>query len=262
MQRFIYYLRVWWLMSKNSFLMVLAQRLGMVIFLMGKLLRFGFFIFFLIFLVKGTGTLAGYSLNQTVFFFLTFNLIDVLAQFLFREVYRFRPQVVSGSFDLILTKPVNALFRSLMGGVDFIDFITIPPLLVAIYWVGKALDPSSFQVMLYILLLANALIIATAFHIAVISLGIITLEIDHAIMIYRDLVALGRFPIDIYREPLRGVLTYFVPVAIMISLPSKALMGIATPTGVLTSFIIGAVALFAALRFWNFALKYYTSASS
>jgi len=262
MQRLFYYLKVWWLMSKNSFLMVLAQRLGLVIFLTGKLLRFGFFMFFLIFLVKGTNTLAGYNLNQTMFFFLTFNLVDVLAQFFFREVYRFRPQVVSGSFDLILTKPVNALFRSLMGGADVIDFITIPPLIFAVYWVGKALDPSSIEVVLYILLLANGLIIVTAFHIAVIAFGIVTLEIDHTIMIYRDLVALGRFPVDIYREPLRGVLTYFIPVAIMVSLPAKALIGVATPLGVAASFVIGVVAFVVALKFWNFALKYYTSASS
>ncbi len=114
----------------------------------------------------------------------------------------------------------------------------------------------------YILLLANSLIIATAFHIAVISFGIVTLEIDHTIMIYRDLIALGRFPIDIYREPLRGVLTYFIPVAIMISLPAKALIGVATPLGVAASFVIGVVVFMAALKFWNFALRYYTSASS
>jgi ABC-2 type transport system permease protein len=257
-----YYLKIWWLMSKNSFLTVLAQKLGFVIFLTGKLFRFGFFIFFLIFLVKGTNTLAGYSLNQTIFFFLTFNLVDVVAQFLFREVYRFRPQVVSGSFDLILTKPMNALFRSLLGGADIIDLVTIPPLIFALYWVGSALVPSVSQIILYLLLLGNALLVATAFHIAVISLGIITLEIDHTIMIYRDLVALGRFPIDIYRQPLRGILTYFIPVAIMISLPAKALIGLASPLGIISCFVIGVMAIFIALKFWNFALKYYTSASS
>ena len=54
-------------------------------------------------------------------------LIDVISQFLFREVYRFRPLVVSGEFDLVLVKPVSSLFRSLAGGADVIDLITIPP---------------------------------------------------------------------------------------------------------------------------------------
>jgi len=40
------------------------------------------------------------------------------AQLLFRDVYRFRPKVVSGDFDLILVKPINPLFRVLLGGAD------------------------------------------------------------------------------------------------------------------------------------------------
>ena len=112
------------------------------------------------------------------------------------------------------------------------------------------------------LLVLNGLLIATAFHIAVLALGIITLEIDHTIMIYRDLTNLGRFPIDIYKEPLKGILTYLIPIGIMISLPAKALMGLVSLPGVLWSLGLGVIALFLAIKFWNFALTKYTSASS
>ena len=241
---------------------MLSQRFGAGIFIIGKLLRFGFFLAFIFFLLKGTKTLAGYNLNQTLFFFLTFNLIDVVAQFLFREVYRFRPLVVSGSFDLVLTKPMSALFRSLMGGADVLDLVTIPPLVLAIYLVGRGLGPSPTDVLFYIFLIINGLALATAFHIAVISMGIITLEIDHTIMIYRDITNLGRFPIDIYKQPLQGILTYLIPVGIMITLPAKALMGLVSPWGVLLSFAIGVAAVLVSIRLWHFALTKYTSASS
>jgi ABC-2 type transport system permease protein len=250
------------MMTKNSFIQVLINKFGASILLTGKIFRFVFFITFLVFLLRGTQNLAGYNLNQTLFFFLTFNLVDVVSQFFFREVYRFRPLVVSGGFDLVLTKPISPLFRSLMGGADILDFFTIPPLIFAVIVIGKALDPSLAAVSYYILLVINGLILATAFHIVVISLGIITLEIDHTIMIYRDLTNLGRFPIDIYKEPLKGILTYLIPVGIMITLPAKALMGLVNPAGVILSLTIGIVALLVAKRFWSFALKKYTSASS
>lgn len=262
MKTLIRYLKVWWLMSRNSFMGMLSQRFGAGIFLFGKILRFGFFLAFIYFLLKGTNTLAGYNLNQTLFFFLTFNLVDVVAQFLFREVYRFRPLIVSGSFDLVLTKPISALFRSLMGGADILDLITIPPLILAVYLVGRSLGPAPTDVLFYILLILNGLLIATAFHIAVISMGIITLEIDHTIMIYRDITNLGRFPVDIYRQPLQGILTYLIPVGIMITLPAKALMGLVSPLGVLLSFCLGLIAVLVSIRLWNFALTKYTSASS
>ena len=249
-------------MSRNAFEVMLSNRLGFVVFLLGKVIRFGLFVLFLVFLVRGAGALAGYSVEETVFFYLTFNLIDVLGQFLFREVYRFKPQVVSGSFDLVLSKPSNALFRSLMGGVDVIDLVTIPPLIAGIVYVGAAFSPSLAQIVLYIVLVLNGLLIAAAFHIAVLGIGIITYAVDHAIHVYRDVLNLGRLPIEIYRQPVRGALTFFIPVAIMISLPAKSLIGVASVSGLLTSFAIGAAAVFISLKFWNYAVSKYTSASS
>ncbi|OGM15967.1 hypothetical protein A2985_01795 [Candidatus Woesebacteria bacterium RIFCSPLOWO2_01_FULL_43_11] len=249
-------------MSRNSFSIFLSLKLSFLIFLTGKILRFIFFISFLFFILQGTKTLAGYTSNQAIFFFLTFNLVDVMAQFLFREAYRFRPLVVSGDFDLILVKPVNALFRVLMGGADVLDLITIPPIIFAVYYVGRLLSPTTAHTVLFLLLIINGLLIATAFHIAVLALGIITLEVDHTIMIYRDITNLGRFPVDIYKQPLQGILTYLIPVGIMVTLPAKALMGLVTPWGIVSSFVLGIVAIILSLRFWSFALTKYSSASS
>jgi len=58
-------------MNKNAFMMVLAQKKVLVIFLTGKIIRFAFYIAFLFFLVKGAGSLAGYNSTQAIFFFLS-----------------------------------------------------------------------------------------------------------------------------------------------------------------------------------------------
>jgi ABC-2 type transport system permease protein len=157
---------------------------------------------------------------------------------------------------------MNVLFRVLMGGSDFIDFLTIPLYIYAIFYIGRLLHPGSIEILFFILLLVNSLLIATSFHIFVLAFGVITLEIDHTIMIYRDITNLGRFPIDIYKEPLRGFLTYLIPVGIMISLPVKALIGLVTINGILLSFVLGIFLLFISLKFWKSAIKSYTSASS
>lgn len=257
-----YYFKIWWMMSVNSFSMVLSQKLSFSIFLIGKVIRFVFFFAFLYFLLQGTKTLAGYNSNQVIFFFLTFTLIDTVSQFLFREVYRFRPLIIKGDFDYVLVKPINPLFRVLMGGADIVDLITIPPLLFVIFNIGRMLDPSFFQIMLFIFLFFVGILITTAFHIIVLSLGIVTLEVDHTIMIYRDLTSLGRFPVDIYKQPIQGILTYLIPVGLMITFPAKAFMGLLSPSGVFIAFGVGVVMIFTSLKFWNFALTKYTSASS
>ena len=250
------------MMSRNSFLAVFYVKIALFIFLTGKVLRFVFFTLFIFFLVKGSQGLAGYTLHQSIFFFLTFNLVDITSQFLFREVYRFRPQLISGDFDLALVKPFSPLFMSLMGGADIIDLITIPPLIFTIFYIGSQLTPSILHIAFYVLLIVNGLLIATAFHIFVLGFGIITLEVDHLVFIYRDIINLGKLPVDIYREPIRSIITYLIPVGVMITLPAKALMGLVSPIGIIATLGIGAVALVASYRFWNFALTRYTSASS
>jgi ABC-2 type transport system permease protein len=261
-RRFGYYFRIWFMMSKNSFLMFLNQKSVFVIFLTGKILRFLFYIFFLIFLVKGADGLAGYNTNQAIFFFLTFMVVDTTAQFLYRDVYRFRQLIVTGDFDLVLVKPVNALFRVLMGGADVADLMTLPPLYLATIYVGNLLSPTPAHVFLYLFLIIVGLMISTAFHIIVLSFGIITFEIDHSIMIYRDISNMGRFPIDIYKEPLKSALTYFVPIGIMVTLPAKALMGLVNFQSVIVAFLLSILLTIASTRFWKFALSKYSSASS
>lgn len=256
------YFTVWWISSKGASQVALSDRVGAIFLVAGKIIRFLFFFLFLFIISTKTKALSGYTTNQVIFFFLTFNFVDILAQMLFREVYRFRPQIVSGSFDLILSRPVSPLFRSLLGGTDILDFITLPPLIILMFIFAVQIHPAFLSIFSYILLILNGLVIATAFHIAVLSLGVVTTAIDHTIMIYRDLVGMGRIPIDFYKEPLRAVLTFAVPVGIMMSLPAKVLMGIFEWQIILYSFIFSIITFLLSLQFWRWALKNYSSAST
>lgn len=257
------YLKVWWIFAKNATQIQLVYRLGIIFFLLAKLLRFGVFILFIILLVGQTNALAGYNLDQTIFFFLSFNLVDILAQLLFREVYRFRQAVVTGSFDFYLIRPINSLFRSLAAGPDILDFITLIPLIWAIIYYINLLGLNSPEgIIIYILLIVVAFVISLAFHIFVLSLAVTTTEIDHAIMVYRDVVGLGRFPIDIYQEPIRGFLTFVIPIGIMTSFPAKSLLGLISPLMILYAVIFSSVLLLISLKVWNLSIKGYSSVSS
>jgi ABC-2 type transport system permease protein len=118
------------------------------------------------------------------------------------------------------------------------------------------------DIIVYIILILNGLLVAAAFHIAVLALGIITLEVDYVIWMYRDLMNLGKLPVDVYKQPLRGILTFLVPVALMVTVPAKVAMGLFTLPNIAISLAGGMLIFYLSLRFWKFALRYYTSASS
>lgn len=257
------YFKAWLLMTINSIQTSFASRWGAILFILGKIIRFGFFLFLIIIVVGKTKVLAGYNLSQVIFFFLTFNLVDILAQALYREAYRFRGLVTSGDLDLILVKPVHPLLRVLFGGVDILDMITLIPLLILIiYYAGKIGSLTGFSIVLYFLLVVNALLLATAFHIAALAIGVLTTAVDHTMWIYRDLTSMGRIPVDFYSGFIRALLTFVIPVGVMMTFPAKALMGFLSLPLIFFSFELGVILFWFSLKFWGWSLSRYSSASS
>ena len=257
------YLRLWYLYSVYSTQIGLQSRFGALLFVIGKFLRFGMFLFFIYILSSAVQEIAGYTFWQMIFIFATFNLIDVSTQLFLREVYRFRSYVVSGEIDYFLVRPIMPIFRFLFGGADALDiplFITsVVFLIVSLFNIGDVSLPGLF---LYLLLIFNAFLIALAFHIFILSVGILTTEVDNTLWLYRDLMSMGRIPIDIYKNPLRTVITFAIPIGIMVTFPAQAVFGTLLPNLVVISFVIGmSFFLFAALS-WRFAIRRYSSASS
>lgn len=242
--------------------MATVTRAGALVFIIAKLLRFLLFLLVVILIVSRTQVLAGYNLIQSLIFFMTFNVIDTVTQLLFRDVYRFRPKIVSGDFDLVLVQPLNALGRVLLGGADPMDLVVLLPYSFLLIYFLLQIQFNLSQLLIYLFLVINGLLIATGFHILVLALGILTTEIDHAVMIYRDIESMVRFPVDIYKEPLRGFITFIIPVGIMMTFPAKALFGQLSSLLIVISVVICGGILWFSLYLWQQALKRYTSASS
>ncbi|MBI2029673.1 ABC-2 family transporter protein [Candidatus Gottesmanbacteria bacterium] len=258
-----YYFKVWRLYTIDSFSVILSSRFSAIIFTIAKFFRFIFFLLFLVFILRSTNSLGGYSEYEVVFFYLTFSLIDSVTQLLFREVYRFRSLIVEGSFDYILLKPINSLFRSLTGGADLLDlFMLIPIIILLVFSATKTGMFTPFNTILFLVFIFNSLILTTAFHILVLAIGILTTSVDHTVLIYRDVVSTGRLPIDVYREPVRGFLTFILPVAIVMTVPAKAFLGKLPIELVIVSFIFAAVIFIGSLKLWRYSLTKYSSASS
>ena len=259
------YFRVWLLLGKMRFReYYIESRLHSIFLISGKFVRFSFFLIFIIALLTKTQNLAGFGLYQTILFFMTFNLIDITSQFLLRGAYSIQWNINKGQFDLSLTQPISVLFRMAFDIIDLLDLATLFPVLAVLGFVIARLSSqitfSGF--LLYLLLCLNALLVALAIHILIISFSILTQEVTSEIWIYRDLMNMGRFPIDIYSKSVQFVLTFLLPIAVMVSFPTKVLLGVLSWQWIMFSFLIGSIFIILSLKFWQFALKNYSSVSS
>lgn len=255
--------KVWLMYTTQSFQLVFTNHALMILFIFAKTIRISLFLIFLTFLFTQINTLGGYNQQQIIFFYLSYNLIDTTAQVLFREVYRFRSLIISGNFDFVLTKPMSPLLKVLVGGSDPMDFIMLLGIIVMIVYYGTTyISTSVTSWLLFGSFYAASIVIAMCFHIVVLGLGIVTFSVDHIIMMYRDVTAMARIPIDIYLEPLRSILSFVIPLGLMFTIPPKVLMGmISIPVGIITiSFAIVVVVI--SKLFWSYALRSYQSASS
>ena len=257
------YLKLWYRWSVYSAEIALQSRFGALLFVIGKFIRFGLFLFFIVLISHRVQIVGGYTLWQVIFLYATFNFIDTQAQFFLREVYRFRYYVITGEMDYFLVKPVSPLIRFLFGGGDILDFPLLITSIIFLVFSAIQIGPiDSIHLIIFLVLIVNALFIALSFHIIVLVLGILTSEVENTLWLYRDLTAMGRIPIDLYKEPIRWVVTFVIPVGIMMTFPVKAILGKLDLGLILFSITLSLGLFIFSLYSWKFALRRYSSASS
>ncbi len=239
----------------------MANPWAFVVFFISKLIRYSFFMLFLYLFTSNLTSLGDYSASEMLIFYLIFNLVDTSSQMLFREVYRFRPLVISGGFDLVLSKPFPPLLRVLVGGPDFIDLSILVVLLAILAKVALLdLGVNIFTVFVFGIFISCSLLISAALHIFVLGFGIISLSVDHLIMVYRDITSLMRIPMDFFSDGLKLLFTFILPIGVAFTFPAKALIRPLSLLDLVISVLVSSGLFMASLKFWKFSLKNYQSA--
>jgi ABC-2 type transport system permease protein len=258
------YIRIWKQLSSLAIGSYWSNRIDSAAYLAGKLVRFGFFLLLIISLFSFTDNLAGYSKYEVVLFFLTFNLLDVSAQALFRGIYAFRADIQRGNFDFVLSKPVNPLFYSLSRMTDILDIILIAPIIALIVCVmGKLPEPPDMvHVFLYAVLVMAGMVIILGIHIISASVAIWKIESENFIWLYREAMTIGRFPPEVYSPTVRSLFTYVIPIIIAVAFPVKVLLHDLDWRWTIFTMLYAAAFFGFSLIMWKAGLKAYSSASS
>lgn len=263
-KKLLTYYKIWKITALNAWQEAFVNRATNLLFMIGKIIRFSMSLLFLFLIKHQVGSFAGYTTDQIIIFFLTFQFVDVSSQVFYRGVYLFRDKIRTGEFDFYLAKPINPLFTSLTGKPDINDTIFLLPTTLLSIYLASTLDIKITFISLswYLLLLINTFLIASALHILVLVVGVLSTEVEGVIWLYRDLMQLGRFPITVYLEPIKLALFFIIPIGMMITIPTEILLQLTPTYSITLTFAIGISSLFISLKLWNWSLKKYSSASS
>ncbi len=260
----MHYFRIWKQLTRCAFASTLSNRIDSLSYLMGKLVRLAFFWLLIVSIFRFTDTLAGYSQYEVLLFFLTYNFIDVLTQFLFRGIYLFRNDVNRGTFDYALIRPMNPLFYSLTRLTDILDlFFLVPITALLIYIIPQLPQEISFlSYILYGLYVLLGVLTALSFHTISAAITLATAESEQVIWIYRETMAIGRFPPEVYAPSIQWFFTYIIPIIVIVAFPTKLLLGQLPPHQAGLGIVISCLFFIASIFIWHLALRRYSSASS
>lgn len=211
-----------------------------------------------------TSTLAGWSLGESITLLGTFQVSSgIFSTFVEPNLSWFTGQVRDGKLDHILLQPVPSLFMVSLGKcAPFALSQVVLGLLATILGIVQiGVLPSWWSILSWLLLLAVGIVIAWAIRVLLASLAFWspTAELD---VFYSALWQFGRYPVDVYRQPLRFCLTYILPFAFLATFPVNVLTGHANFFLPATGLLAGCLAYLGVKLVWQAGLRRYTSATS
>lgn len=208
-------------------------------------------------------TLAGWSKAQFLVLIGTYQLITGLRSAFIDPNLSWFPEtgIRNGKLDGYLLQPASSLFLSSLSLSSPLQLIQVVLGFAVLGWGIADRLPSVGGVASWLLLVVAGIVVTWALSVLLACLAFWApkLQLD---VFYHSAWQLGRYPTDVFARPLRIILTYVFPMALIASIPSRALLR-GPQLGVLTAGVAaagGAAGL--AVLAWRAGLRRYSGATS
>jgi ABC-2 type transport system permease protein len=260
------YLNLFGLLMKIGLLRQMAYRFNFCMMIGGKLIRMTLLFFFYQAIFSKVSRIGQWGYDDVLLLFATFHLVDYLMSITFQRNLAFLlpRRIQSGELDARMVLPVNLLFLAALEDIDMIDFFSfIPSLSFLVYVICRMqLTFTWLQLLLYLVLIVNALVFLFAVVLAIAAISFWTTQSQGIAKIFDNLLRISRYPLDIFEGFWRTLFIYILPLVLVAQLPSQALLKAISPLAVLAALAGSGLFLIAALILWKAGLRTYTSASS
>jgi len=260
MGRYFHVLKLFWgaaiaaeLEYRINFVLAAVSSLGN---LAGSL--FGLFLFY------RTGyRFSGYSWEEALVVLGIFTLLQGFSStFLDPNLSRIVDRVQQGTLDFVLLKPISSQFWL---SANTVSPWGIPDLIFGAVLVLYAANKLGVEIGNYFLTAIPLLFGTITLYSIWFMLGATSIwfvKIYNVTEVLQGLLEAGRFPMAAYPAAYRFFFTFVVPVAFLTTVPAEAMLGRGEIVWIAGAGILAIGLLFFSRYFWQFALRFYTSASS
>ena len=230
-------------------------------------LMWGIFSVLVVFILTSRST-SVFGWSRAELFVLTgvFNILigGITRTFFSRNFDRFSHIIQNGELDGLLLKPLSSQFSLSFWYISYPNSLRI---LLAVVYTLIALTlahiPVTFvSVFSFFVLIVFGAIMMYAFWYLVMTLVIWFPDVYNLTELLYTTDNITRYPPQILWSMRLAIFFIFYPLTLSVSVPTKALLHTVTFTDIILLIGISLGLLFFSKLFWNFALRYYTSASA
>lgn len=212
-----------------------------------------------------TRTLKGWTFAQVLVLVAVYYLVEGLVEmFVAPNMRAITDQVRLGTLDYVVLKPLSAQFLASFRTINlWRGFNVLAGILLLIYTMTRlAANIGAGSTIAFAITLAAGMAVVYSFWLFLVTLTFWFVRVQNIEQIIWQAFEAGRYPIEIYPGWLRGVLTYVIPIAFIITVPAQALAGRLAPGLLPVALAVAAVSVWLSSAFWRYGLKHYTGASA
>ncbi len=260
MKRYWQVLILFW---STSIAAELEYRLNFVIASLTSLGNFLGSIFGLFLFYRTGYTFSGWSWQEATIVLGIFTLLQGFSStFLVPNLNKIVQQVETGTLDFVLLKPINSQFWL---STRSISPWGIPDLffgVVLIVYAGMQLGLKIGDYLFSLIPISFGLIILYSLWFILGATSIWFVKIYNVTEVLRGLMDAGRYPMEAYPAVYRFFFTFIIPVAFLTTVPAETMLARSPHLWIFASGMLALFLFLAAKYFWQYALRFYTSASS
>lgn|GEM_PF-133008 len=222
-----------------------------------------YYLFFIEIVYSHTDAVAGWTKGQSLILAGSFSLAWGLMNALFTPNLSMLPEYIQkGTFDLTLTKPVDSQFLASARIINVAEFArALLSVFVVFYGVRvQGLALTLPLVAVYLVLLLCSLMILYGIDSLIMTLAFWLVRIRNLDAAFWSISVTARYPVDIFQGVLRKVLTFFLPMAFVATVPARGLAGTLEVWMLPAALAFAAVLMTASRLLWLKATRIYSSA--
>jgi len=261
------YLRLLLAFFRYSLTREMMFKTNFILWIVVDFLWFGAQIVFIQVLFYQTPAVAGWSKYQMIMLFGTNHLIQQLFSCFFMTNCTQIPELIrTGKLDFQLVLPVNTQFlvstRNFDPGALINSSIGLAFVIYAAINLG--IHPTVLQYAMYVVFMISGIFLHYALLMLIVTLSFWIIRAQGLVYGYYNLFQIARIPSQAFKGIVWYLFTFALPMLVVANFPARVMAFPFSASELWMLWTLGLTVLFVwmAGRFWNYALRHYTSASS